>query len=320
MTNGHDRARAWFQTRTFAAEDVPSARALADRKNATVAVAIPTLDEEETVGPICEIIRSKLMDDVSLVDELVVLDGWSVDATADKARAAGARVLDVRALVPDVPAVKGKGDALWRGLSAIDSDIVVWIDADIRNFGPHFVTRLVAPLITNDRIDFVKGFYRRPLVYRDTVIPDAGGRVTELTARPLLNAFFPELSGVLQPLAGEYAGRRHALEQLPFFSGYSVEVGLLIDLLDARGLDAIAQADLGERLHRNRPLDELAPMAHAIARTILERAERCGRLVSTEDYPGLPLLIARDNELAAVDLKEAERPPLASLPAARLSG
>ena len=307
MTDTH----RWFAARTFGATGLPDVRALAERKaGATIAVALPAVDEDETVGPICGTIARELR---GLVDEVVVLDGGSTDGTVGAATEAGARAVDVRRLLPSVPPVRGKGDGMWRGLAAIDADIVVFVDADIRSFGSHFVTRLVAPLLLDDTISFVKGFYRRPFVHRDTAVPDGGGRVTELAARPLLNAFFPELARVLQPLAGEYAARRETLERLPFFSGYSVEVGLLIDLIMSEGLDALAQVDLGERVHRNRPLAELTPMASAIARTILARAERAGRLVSAQDYPEMPLLIPRGASFEVADVVELERPPLADL-------
>jgi glucosyl-3-phosphoglycerate synthase len=221
-------------------------------------------------------------------------------------------VVRITDLVPEVAAVRGKGESLWRSLSAATGDVIVWIDADIRNFEPHFVTRLVAPLVMDARTSFVKAFYRRPIAHGDEVLSSGGGRVTELLARPLLNMLFPELSAVLQPLSGEYAGRREALERLPFFTGYSVEVGLLIDLLDAVGLEGMAQVDLDERVHRNRPLDELAPMAFTIGRTILRRAEDWGRIDSEHDYASLPLMLSDEQGgIAPHAVDELERPPMA---------
>jgi glucosyl-3-phosphoglycerate synthase len=305
------RARAWSSERTFAADALPDARALAERKNGLrVSVVLPALDEGPTVGAICRVVREHAMENVALVDELIVIDGGSTDATAAVAADAGARVVHVRDAMPEVPVVRGKGESLWRSLSVATGDIVCWIDADIRNFSPHFVTRLLAPLLLDEdgELAFVKGFYRRPLVQDGHVVPDGGGRVTELLARPLLASLFPELSCVRQPLAGEYAGRRDVLERLPFFTGYSVEAGLLIDLLGEAGLDAIAQADLTERVHRNRPLAELAPMARAIARTIMRRAREHGRIESSEE----PALHDWDGEGGDEAPPERERPPLAS--------
>jgi glucosyl-3-phosphoglycerate synthase len=244
-----------------------------------------------------------------------VLDGGSTDHTVVAARAAGATVVDARELVSHVPPVKGKGESLWRSLSILTGDIICWIDADITNFEPHFVTRLLAPLLVDPTCMFVKAFYRRPIAHGDVMLPTGGGRVTELLARPLLNALFPELGGVIQPLAGEYAGRRDVLMQLPFFTGYSVEAGLLIDLLDLAGLDAIAQVDLGVRAHRNRPLDELSPMAYAIAQTILRRAEEWGRLEVAHDHPLPPLIMPTLDGAALHDIQELERPPFAALTA-----
>lgn len=306
------RAHRWYAKHTFHADDLPQDLAELKRaKDVTVSVALPAIDEAGTVGRICRSIADSLMPDV--VDELLVLDGGSTDGTASVAREAGATVVDARALLPSIPAVKGKGESLWRSLSILEGDIVCWIDADIANFEPHFVSRLIAPLLSDPETMFVKAFYRRPIAYGDVVLPSGGGRVTELLARPLLNALFPELGGIIQPLSGEYAGRRDVLTQLPFFTGYSVEAGLLIDLLEAVGLDAMAQVDLGARVHRNRPLDELAPMAYAIARAILRRAEEWGRLDLAHDHPLHPLLMATPDGADMLDPEEIERPPLAEL-------
>jgi glucosyl-3-phosphoglycerate synthase len=304
------RAHRWYARHTFHETDLrEDLSALKRAQEISISVALPAVDEASTIGRICGSIVESLMPD--LVDELVVLDGGSTDGTASVARAAGATVVDARALVPSIPAIKGKGESLWRSLSILNGDIVCWVDADIANFEPHFVSRLVAPLLTDPDTMFVKAFYRRPIAYGDVVLPAGGGRVTELLARPLLNALFPELGGVIQPLSGEYAGRRDVLMQLPFFTGYSVEAGLLIDLLELVGLDGIAQVDLGARVHRNRPLDELAPMAYAIARTILKRAEEWDRLqVASELHP---LVMAAPDGVDLYECDELERPPLADL-------
>jgi hypothetical protein len=308
------RAHRWFARHTFAAKEIPAD--LVHRKEAQglrISVALPALNEAATVGPICRSIVDHLVEGSGLVDELVVLDGGSTDSTADVARAAGATVARAAELVRGTPAVKGKGDSLWRSLSILTGDIICWIDADISNFEPHFVSRLVAPLITDPSCAFVKAFYRRPIAHGDALLPSGGGRVTELLARPLLNSFFPELGGMIQPLSGEYAGRRDVLMQLPFFTGYSVEAGLLIDLLGEVGLDALAQVDLGERVHRNRPLEELAPMAFAIAQTIVRRAEEWGRLQVSHDYAAHPLLVPTVDGIDLHDIHELERPPFAEV-------
>lgn len=309
-------AERWYPAHTFGAKDLPDAGDLAAHKRErgiTVAVAIPALDEEATIAEICSTIRRDLIDGVPLVDDLVVIEGGSSDATARVARVAGARVVGVADALPRVPPVRGKGESLWRSLAVCSSDVICWIDADIRNFGSHFVSRLVAPLILDQRIAFSKAFYRRPISSDGELRPSGGGRVTELLARPMLNALFPELGGFLQPLSGEYAGRRDVLTQIPFFSGYSVEVGLLIDLLHAVGLDAMVQVDLEERVHRNRPLDELGPMAYAIARAIMMRAEQRGRLRAAHDYLAPPLMQPGTDGPEPRDVREMERPPLESL-------
>ena len=306
------RAHRWYANRTFGAKDLPENVAeQKQRTGLTVSVALPALNEAPTVAPICAAIVEHLMNGV--VDQLVVLDGGSTDDTVAAARAAGAEVVDARALIPHVPAVPGKGESLWRSLSILTGDLVCWIDADIANFEPHFVTRLIAPLLSDPEISFVKAFYRRPLAHGDVMLPTGGGRVTELLARPLLNALFPELSALIQPLSGEYAGRRDVLLQLPFFTGYSVEAGLLIDLLEVAGLDAIAQIDLGARVHRNRPLDELSPMAYAIAQTILRRAQEWGRLEVAREHGSHPLVVPSLDGFDVRGIEEIERPPLAAL-------
>ncbi|HVL33850.1 MAG TPA: glucosyl-3-phosphoglycerate synthase [Actinomycetota bacterium] len=310
-------AQRWYDRHTFASSDLPDPSALADQKRqlaTSVSVVLPALNEGATIGPICKTITTELMQERPLVDELIVIDGGSTDDTARSARAGGALVVHADDLIPEVPRVPGKGESLWRSLSIASGDIVVWIDADIRNFGPHFVSRLIAPLICDEAVSFVKAFYRRPLAQGDALLPGGGGRVTELLARPLLNTLFPELGGLLQPLSGEYAGRRDVLMQLPFFTGYSVEVGLLIDLLDLVGLEGIAQVDLEERVHRNRPLDELGPMAHAIGKTLLLRADQWGRIRTDNDLAGQPLLLpSADGRLELREIKELERPPLSLL-------
>ncbi len=307
------RAQRWHRRRTFGARALPTMRELAARKLGSgerVSVVLPALNESETIGQICATIRERLMGARPIVDELLVIDCSSTDGTSEVARRNGARVYDVADLLPQMPVAPGKGEALWRSLSAASGDIVVWIDSDIRNFTPGFVTRLVAPLLTDPTLSFVKAFYRRPMVRGDELVPDEGGRVTELLARPLLAAFFPELCGFAQPLAGEYAGRVEALRRIPFFTGYSVEVGLLIDLLEVIGLDALAQVDLGERIHRNKPLADLAPMAYGISRTILRRAEERGRLRSTMELPSAPLLRPTPDGIETDDVIEIERPPM----------
>jgi glucosyl-3-phosphoglycerate synthase len=242
----------------------------AAKRGRTISVVLPALNEAETVGSVIDTITPMLG---GLVDELIVLDSGSTDATAARARAAGARVVTREEALPDVAPRPGKGEALWRSLAATTGDIIVFIDSDLIDPDPMFVPRLVGPLLTADGIHLVRGFYRRPLKVGDAEDANGGGRVTELVARPLLAALRPELGYVLQPLGGEYAGTRELLASVPFASGYGVEIGILIDTYDRFGLGAIAQVNLGVRTHRNRPLSELGPMSRQIIATLLTR---CG--------------------------------------------
>jgi glucosyl-3-phosphoglycerate synthase len=287
----------------------PNAAALAARKarlGLTVSVCMPARDEEATVGHIVATVRRRLIERVGLVDEVVVIDDGSMDATAEAARWEGARVHAVDEVLPDLPRGSGKGNALWMSLFAAEGDLVCWVDADVRNFRTDFVTRLLEPLLTEPDVSLVKGFYRRPLHGE----PAGGGRVTELMARPLLSTLFPHLSHLVQPLAGEYAGRRAVLETLPFVEGWGVELGLLIDIAATFGVDAIAQRDLGVREHRNRSLDDLGPQAMAVLVTALRRAgmsasELSSTLVRFDDR--------HDPVLVPVEVRE--RPPMLTIPA-----
>jgi len=279
------------------------------RTGTTISVCLPARNEEATVGAIVANVRRNLVDHAPLVDEVVVMDDGSDDATAEAAAWEGARVFAVEDVLPDLPRGSGKGNALWKSLHVCEGDIVVWLDADVRNFGPHFVTRLVDPLLTDPRVGFVKGFYRRPLHGEAT----GGGRVTELMARPLISSLFPHLAGFVQPLSGEYAGRRTLLETVPFVEGWGVEIGLLIDLVANFGIDAIAQADLDVREHRNRTLEELGPQAMAILVTGLRRAgvpvdKRLAELVRYD---------ALDQHQERVDVEIRERPPIVQVPTYR---
>ena len=254
--------------RTFHHRHVELDAVLAAKRGRRVAVCIPARDEEATVGRIVRTVRRELVEQAALVDEILVVDDGSQDATALVAREAGARVVGVDEVLPASGARSGKGEAMWKGLAATDTDIVVYCDADVRNFGPRFVVGLLAPLLLHDEFGFSKAFYERPL----EGAPDGGGRVTELVARPLLSLLFPALTSIVQPLAGECAGRREVLEQVPFVEGYGVDLGLLVDIAERFGVQSIAQVDLGVRHHRNRPLDELGPQAMAVLQTALSRA------------------------------------------------
>jgi len=269
-----------------------------------VSVCLPARNEEPTVGPIVNAIRQTLVDQHALVDEIVVIDDHSDDRTAIVAADAGARVVAAHEVLGDCEIGPGKGAALWKSLFASKGDLVVWCDADLLDFDPNFVVGLLGPLLTETDIGFVKAFYDRPLDGR----PRGGGRVTELVARPALALLFPALGSVVQPLAGEYAGRRTVLEQVPFVQGYGVDIALLIDIAARFGAASIGQIDLGVRVHRNRPIEELAPMAAEVLSTALRRAD--------PDLVTQPRWLTRPgHEPFEIDLHEL--PPLVGLPAYR---
>lgn len=269
---------------------------LLERKRQSLSVVLPARQVADTVGPIVERILS--LD--GLVDQVLVVDAASEDGSADIAERAGAEVRQQGELLAELGPVLGKGDALYRSLAAVRGDLVMFIDADTRDFEPHFVTGLAGPLIAADGVRFVKGAYRRPFVTEGVEVPDGGGRVSQLTARPLLSAFYPELAGLRQPLAGEVAAPREILERLPFATGYAVETAMLLDVRDMVGAGAIAQVDIGERRNSHQPLEALRPMADTVLATVCKRLRGEGRLVV--DAP-LPQAIV-------------ERPPFASLRAA----
>ncbi|MFF7715474.1 glucosyl-3-phosphoglycerate synthase [Streptomyces sp. NPDC007988] len=302
-----EEVERWLARRSWSVADRPLDRLLSAKQDTTVSVVLPALNEEATVGEIVTVIRRELMTDVvPLVDELVVVDSGSTDRTAEVAARAGARVVHRDAILPRVPAVPGKGEVLWRSLLVTDGDIVCFVDADLKEFSADFVSGIVGPLLTDPEVQFVKAMYDRPL--GDT--PGQGGRVTELVARPLLNLHWPQLAGFVQPLGGEYAARRSLLERLPFPVGYGVELGLLVDALHTVGLDALAQVDVGVRLHRHQDGQALGRMAAAIYRTAQLRLSR-GHLVRpalTQFERGEDGFVPRTH---AVDTEE--RPPMADI-------
>jgi glucosyl-3-phosphoglycerate synthase len=289
-----------FDHGRFRAEDLVAAK-----RGCTVSVCLPARDEAPTIATIVGTIRRQLMERVALVDEVLVVDDHSTDDTAALARQAGATVVPAAEVLADHAPHPGKGDALWASLFASRGDLVVWCDADIRNFDERFVVGVLGPLLTSPRVGFVKGFYRRPL--RDD--GEGGGRVTELVARPLISALFPHLGGLVQPLSGEYGGRRELLERVPFRHGYAVDLGLVVDLTARYGTGILAQVDLGTRIHRNRPLRELGPQAAAIWAMALERGERGHRL-------GDELVLLRPH-LGDVAVRVGQRPPLVEVEAYR---
>jgi glucosyl-3-phosphoglycerate synthase len=279
-----------------------------------ISVCIPARNEAPTIGGIVAKVRERLVDSLpanggGLVDEIVVLDDGSTDATAAVAREAGATVVAESSVLPEAGPGSGKGNALWKSLHACRGDLVCWLDADLRNFDAETVAKLVEPLLVDAGTVLVKASYVRSF----EGAPTGGGRVTELVARPLVSLLFPKLADIVQPLGGEYAARRDALEVLPFVEGWGVELGLLIDVVERFGRDAVAQVDLGTREHRNRPVGELAAQSLAIIATALRRAD-----LMHFDAAALELLrydIAGELETEQVEIRE--RPPITTMAAYR---
>ncbi|HWS47083.1 MAG TPA: glucosyl-3-phosphoglycerate synthase [Acidimicrobiia bacterium] len=282
----------------------PDEAAAGARAPARVSVCLPARNEAPTIGAI---VREAAA--VAVVDEVVVIDDGSTDDTARVARAAGARVVAEASVLPETGPGSGKGNALWKSVDACTGDVICWLDADLRNFRGEYVERLCAPLLADSGVMFVKAYYTRSF----EGAPTGGGRVTELVARPLISLLFPKLADIVQPLGGEYAARRRAVECVSFVEGWGVELGLLVDIVDRFGRDAVAQVDLGVREHRNRPLEELGPQALAVLATALRRAG-----VLALDAPSIELLHgAPDGAIDAQPVEVRERPPMITIPGYR---
>ncbi len=331
-TDYHDWALSiltdkWFAENTFDAEEFADLSRLVSIKKEhglTISLGLPALNEAETVGKMIRTLQRALMRKAPLLDEIVLIDSGSGDRTREIARRLGVPIYIHQEVLPQYGAYRGKGEALWKSLYVLQGDLIAWIDTDIVNVHPRFVYGVLGPLLHHDTIQYVKGFYRRPIRVGDKLQAGGGGRVTELVVRPLLNLFFPELSGLVQPLSGEYAGRRSTLEQMPFFTGYGVETGLLIDVLNTFGLSAIAQVDLQERIHHNQSLAALSKMSFAILQVIFRRLEDRHKLRLLEEVNRSMKLIRHEPGHYFLDIEEigdVERPPIVTLPeyvAARL--
>lgn len=313
----------WFAENTFHADefaDLKRLMELKEKSGKTISLALPALNEETTVGNVIATIKRSLMDEVPLLDEIVLIDSNSTDRTREIAAGLGIPVYIHQELLPELGARRGKGEGLWKSLLVTRGDILAWIDTDIVNIHPRFVYGILGPLLLTERIQFVKGFYRRPLKTGATLEAGAGGRVTELTARPLINMFYPELSGVVQPLSGEYASRRSFLEKTPFFSTYGVETGLLIEAFEKHGLASIAQVDLLERIHHNQSLEALSKMSFVIIQAFLRKLEkRYGQQFVEDVNKSMKLIRQRAGgySLEVEEIIEGERPPMLEIPAYR---
>ncbi|GAB3709759.1 glucosyl-3-phosphoglycerate synthase [Amycolatopsis oliviviridis] len=291
---------SWFERRTWQNPGWTLDDIVAAKGDRTVSVVLPALDEEDTVAEVVGTVRPLLG---TIVDELIVMDSGSTDATAELAAAAGARVVHREDVLPELPPVPGKGEVLWRSLAATTGDVVVFLDSDLVDPDPAFVPTLLGPLLCEDGVHLVKGFYRRPLRLESS----GGGRVTELLARPVLSALRPSLSGLIQPLGGEYAATREFLESVPFAAGYGVEIGLILDAEARYGLEGLAQVNLGVRKHRNRSLLQLGVMARQILGTALAR---CG--IKSDDPAQLTQFAQVGDEWLpeVAEISVGDRPPM----------
>ena len=298
----------WREQRRYTVGQFGYEALAALRSREAVTVVIPAKQCADTVTGVLETTVAPAVA-AGLVDEVVVVDAASSDGTADRAAQAGARVLQQDELLDDFGPALGKGDAMWRALSATSGDIVCFLDADTANPDPDHLLGLLGPLLIDPEIVLVKGAFERPFAAAGRTLVDEGGRVTELMARPLINLHFPLLAGFAQPLAGEFAARRGLLETLPFPVGYGVEIAVLIDALRSRGLDALAECHLGTRQNRHQPLRKLGEMAFAV----LAAAER--RVQGPRSATGGQYLKPwEDGAVARVPV--LERPPITSLSAA----
>lgn len=284
-----------------------------EKKNLTISLCIPTLNEEKTIGKEVLILRSELMERYPLIDEFAVIDSGSKDKTLEVAQSYGADTYLASNILPEVGDKRGKGENLWKAIHQLKGDIICYVDADISNIHPRFVYGLVAPLIKQAEVQYVKAFYDRPLNYSSGLRSSGGGRVTEILIRPLFSLFYPELTNIIQPLSGEYAARRQVLEMIPFPIGYGVETSHLLDLYEKFGLDAFAQTDLDRRVHRNQTTNALGKMSFGILQTFINRLQTQGMIDRVPDmekfYRRFEVEDGAYNQLVQ-EVVEEERPPM----------
>ena len=318
----------WLKTNTYHHDTFRDLGALVEEKEKqgiTISLCIPTLNEEKTIGKEVVIFRSELMQRYPLLDEIAVIDSGSNDRTLEIAAGFGADTYLASDILPELPAKRGKGENLWKAIYQLRGDIIVYIDADIKNIHPRFVYGLVGPLIYRNEIKYVKAFYDRPLAFSQGVRPSGGGRVTEILIRPLFSLFFPELTAIIQPLSGEYAVRRDVLESIPFPIGYGVETSHLLDVYTRWGLPAFAQTDLDQRVHRNQATRSLGKMSFGIMQTFLSRLTKLAVIGALPDLNTvLRQFQVKDEifETVEYEIVEEERPPMVEIPAykERLAG
>ena len=311
----------WLRSNTFhysKFKDLSRLAAAKERKNLSISLCLPTLNEEKTIAKEILIMKSELMVRYPILDEIVVVDSGSEDSTIEIAEAYGADVYLADDIFPQLEKHKGKGENLWKALYITKGDIIVYLDADIKNIHHRFVYALIGPLILSDQIKFSKAFYDRPIATgRNKIRPTGGGRVTELVTRPLFSLFFPELTQIIQPLSGEYAGYRSIFEKLPFPIGYGIETSMILDICKKWGLDVIAQVDLERRIHRNQDTKALGKMSFAIIKTFLNRIEKQGLIDLNENIFKDMLqynLVKNEYQPDIFRIEAVERPPIIEIP------
>ncbi len=311
----------WLEKNTFHYSEFKDLYRLVEekqKKNLKISLCLPTLNEEKTIAKEIIIMKSELMTRYPLVDELIVIDSGSTDNTAEIAASFGADVHIANEILPHLEQFKGKGENLWKALYITKGDIIVYIDADIKNIHHRFAYGLIGPLLLYDNIKYAKAFYDRPIsIGKNKIRPTGGGRVTELVIRPLFSLFFPELTQIIQPLSGEYAGFRELFEKIPFPIGYGVETSMILDIYEKWGLDVIAQVDLDRRIHRNQDTKALGRMSFAILKTFIDRQRRSGLIDLKENlFDEIIQYNLVDNEYRpdVLKIKGLERPPMITLP------
>jgi glucosyl-3-phosphoglycerate synthase len=314
------RVERWFGESNFHHGEFGDLRRLVqlkEKQGATISLVLPTLNEEETIGPIVRRAMREMVGRVPLLDEILVIDSASTDRTVAIAEAEGARVVQHPDVLARYGSFVGKGEALWKSLFETTGDIVVWADTDVKHWHHRMVYGTLGPLLHEPRLQYVKGYYQRPIVQEGVLKEGGGGRVTELVARPLINLFYPELSGLIQPLSGEYAGRRTLLESIPFFTGYAVEIGHLIDAAERVGIEGLGQVDLERRVHRNQELEGLSRMSFVILQAVMKRLEE-RRKVRLFAELGSTMKLPRSGKgrlsLEVIELADQERPPMIRIP------
>ena len=314
------KVERWFGESNFHHAEFADLRRLVnlkEKQKLTISLVLPTLNEEETIGPIVRKAMREMVGRVPLLDEVLVMDSASTDRTREIAEAEGARVVQHPDVLTRYGSFVGKGESLWKSVFESTGDIIVWADTDVKNWHHRMVYGTLGPLLHEPRLQYVKGYYQRPIVEGGVLKEGGGGRVTELVARPLINLFYPELSGMIQPLSGEYAGRRTLLEAIPFFTGYAVEIGHLIDAAERLGIEGLGQVDLERRIHRNQELEGLSRMSFVILQAVMKRIEerRKTRLFAEM---GSTMKLPRSGKgrlsLEVIELADQERPPMIRIP------